>query len=94
MKETDQSHENERVVYKIVAPYLSADGDYSTFPAMVIAANDQIQSTIPSMAQDQQPMQPSVEFIASTRAQDLGNDSCMENEISQIHTISAGLTVR
>ena len=81
----------DRVVYKIVAPYLPADGDYSRFPAMVIAANDQVQSIIPSKSPEYQNTPFPTEFIYTR--QSVGCDSSTEDDISPIHTISAGLTV-
>lgn len=80
--------EVDRIVYKIVAPYLPADGDYSRFPTMVKAANDQIQSIIPQQNQTMFTTE-----IISSRGQSLGFDLSADDEISSIHTISAALTL-
>ena len=87
---SEQISEDEvvRIAYKIVAPYLPADGDYSRFPTMVKAANDQIQSVIP-----QQNQTAFTTEIISSRAQSLGLELSADDEINSIHTISAALTV-
>ena len=79
----------ERIVYKIASPYLPADGDYSKFPEMVKSSNDQVQSIIP---QDNSDFTFPMEFVSS-RSQTAGLELSTEDEISSIHTISAGLTV-
>ena len=84
-------HEVERINYMIVAPHLPADGDYSKFPDMVTAANDQVQSIIP-MSQEYQTVFPS-EMTPTTRGQGLAYELVTEEDISPIHTISAGLMV-
>ena len=86
----ERENETEQIVYKIASPYLPADGDYSKFPAMVKASNDQVQSIIPPKPQENQTLSAD---LLSFRSQTLGLELTTEDEISAIHTVSAALTV-